>query len=580
MGNSITNDIVSILNSNEIIADKKIAIMNLVKRRRGANRVLLYLIDKILSKHILPIKFDDKLEQGNLGDIPEDIYEKLESLLMKTNFSYFNAIGSELVWMHNHNVKYAEKAVFSYYDEIKHPSYEDDLSYTKAAIGVCRVYSKCKIKTFDYSSFVKEALKYVESNFNKNGFCILFILKALSACNEHLDLIEKTYENAICYYEKLNDFDKSIAFLKGQELIYEKNKTPNKDKIKALKIRIAENYEKEANKFDWSDSSKAFHIINLIHKAMNAWEKINDSKGKDERKRLAKKLVPIKSLSIQSLKHFESEPIDINEWAEQTKQFVNIASLEMLLYRLCNMISLKSYDMILKNFNSQAFSFSTLFSSTVLNKDGSIRCVIPSSIGATKEEMLSIVEHEAAKEYEFCANVFIKHFVWFAKEKFEFNEETLGFLVDNNLFIPVDRKNSILKGLVSGFNLDLTTSMHLLMPQVENCIRCLAQECGAVVYKTDKNGVESCLSLDSILKLPEVIDCLDETFLFNLRLFYTSDYGFGMRNSISHSLYSDIELQSPSSLIVWWFTLKICCMFSNNLDERLRIQIKEDKDTQ
>ena len=75
-----------------------------------------------------------------------------------------------------------------------------------------------------------------------------------------------------------------------------------------------------------------------------------------------------------------------------------------------------------------------------------------------------------------------------------------------------------------------------------------------------------------------MVECLDETFLFNLRLFYTSDYGFGMRNIVSHSLYSDAELQSSSSLIVWWFTLKVCCMFSTNLLERVSKQIKEDND--
>ena len=66
----------------------------------------------------------------------------------------------------------------------------------------------------------------------------------------------------------------------------------------------------------------------------------------------------------------------------------------------------------------------------------------------------------------------------------------------------------------AGFNLELPTAMHLLMPQIENAIRCLAQECGAVVYKTHKDGVEECLSLESILKTPEVIDCFEETFLF------------------------------------------------------------------
>lgn len=578
MGNSIINDIVAVLNSNKIIADKKISIMKMAKNRRGSNRILLHLIDKLLSKHILPISFNDELRSGTFTNVPEGIYQKLETILEKSEFTYINAVGNEFVWIHNHNVKFAEKAVFSYYDELNKPTYEDDLSYTKTVLGICRVYSKCKIQAFDYGSFINDVLKYVESNFNRSGYCILFILKALTACNEHLDLIEKTYENAIFYYEKLNDFDRAIAFLEGLELIYEKNKIQNKDNIKALKIRIAENYEKEADKYDWSDSSKAFYIINLIHKAMNAWEKTNDSRSKDERKRLAKRLIPVKKLSMQTLKYFNFGPVDIKKSIDQIKQFINTTSFEMLIYTLCNIIPLESYEETLKKFNSGGFTSSHFFASTILNKDGSIRCVIPSSIDATEDEIHSIVEHEAAKKYEFDSNTFVKRFLWLAKEKFEFNEENLLFLVDDNIFIPSDRKNTFLKGLVAGFNLDLSTSMHLLMPQVENSIRCLAQECGAVVYKTDKNGVEACLSLESILKLPEVIDCLDETFLFNLRLFYTSDYGFGMRNTVSHSLYSDDELQSSSSLIVWWFTLKICCMFSKNLTVRVSKQIKEDED--
>ena len=574
MSSSIINDILYVLDSSEPISSKRISILKMVKTRRGANRVLLHLIDKLLSKHILPIHFDDALNRGAFTDVSEDIYCKLEAILSKSQFPYFNAVCSEFVWLHNHNYKFAEKAVLSYYDELSNPSYEDDLVHTKITLGICRVYSKCKINSFDYISFLNESLKYVENNFDRSGFCILFILKSLTACGEHLDLIEQTYDKAINLYENNNDFDRAIAFLEGQELLYEKQR--NKDAIKKIRIRIAENYEKEANKFDWLDSSKSFYIINLIHKAMNAWERTNDNRSKEERKRLAQRLTPVKTLSMKSLKHIKSGSIDIQEWVEQIKQFVDTVSLEILLYRLCNMVTLKSYDEIFKKFNSEDFSFSSLFASTILNKDGRIKCIIPSSLDASEEDMLAIIEHKAAEEYEIASDMFIKRFIWFAKDKFNFTEDTLRFLVEDNAFVPSDRKNTFLKGLVAGFNLDLSTAMHLLMPQIEHCIRCLAQECGAVVYKTEKSGVESCLSLESILKLPEVVDCLDETFLFNLKLFYISDFGFAMRNNICHSLYSDNELQSPSSLIVWWFTLRICCMFSSNLDSRLRMQMKED----
>ena len=152
---------------------------------------------------------------------------------------------------------------------------------------------------------------------------------------------------------------------------------------------------------------------------------------------------------------------------------------------------------------------------------------------------------------------------------FAFSKDTLKFLVEDNAFVESDRQETLLNGIVAGFNLELSTAMHLLMPQVEHGIRHMAEECGAVVYKTDKNGVESSLSLESILNLPEVEECFDETFLFNLRLFYTSGYGFGMRNAVCHSMYSDKELQTARSLAVWWFTLHICCIFSSKLNERL-----------
>lgn len=76
----------------------------------------------------------------------QKIYKKLETILTKSEFTYINAVGCEFLWMHNHNIKLAEKAIFSYYDELNKPTYEDDLSYTKAVLGICRIYSKCKLR--------------------------------------------------------------------------------------------------------------------------------------------------------------------------------------------------------------------------------------------------------------------------------------------------------------------------------------------------------------------------------------------------------------------------------------------------
>jgi len=218
---------------------------------------------------------------------------------------------------------------------------------------------------------------------------------------------------------------------------------------------------------------------------------------------------------------------------------------------------------------NSSFITQWLFTTNKLDSAGRVKCIVPSFLGATEKEICSILEHKASEEYLFCADAFIKNYLLKVKERFSFTEDDLSFLIEDNIFVPKNRKKTFLKGIVAGFNLELSTAMHLLMPQVENSIRNIVQECGAVVYKTERDGTESCLGLKSILTALEAKECFDETFLFNLKLFYVSDYGFGMRNEVCHSLYSDDELQSAQSLAVWWFTFRVLCMFSPKLYQRL-----------
>ena len=102
---------------------------------------------------------------------------------------------------------------------------------------------------------------------------------------------------------------------------------------------------------------------------------------------------------------------------------------------------------------------------------------------------------------------------------------------------------------------------HVLMPQVENAIRRLAEACGAVTRESQQDGTEKLCTLKKVLGLPELKDALDETLLFNIRVFYARTDEEGMRDLVAHGMLSDEEWQFDRSLMVWWFTLKLCCLF-------------------
>ena len=565
MSNSLVTEIISVLNNDSSIDDKRNELLKIVKHRRGNNRKFLYIIHDILYFH-LPLSLDNKFKLCDRNFLEEE-YKGLNKVLEKSSCTYFNAICSEILWSYTHDKSIAVKSINSYMQELKNPSLINDYIHTQLIISICRIYSKSKITDFDFEEFFQYSLKHVVSNYDSKEYSILFILKGLTACRENVCELEKTFEDAISHYETQQDYDKANDFLKGLENFYKTNK--RKNELPQLWIRIAKNKEKRAEQYDWSNPQHAHMIILCIQGAMKYWGKVNDENAKKERQRLSKRIVPVKKLSLQNLKVFSSEPVDISQYVKTLKKYVDKATLESYIYNLAYVIPLISCEETLEELQKSDFISSAIFSSIKLDGEGRKKCIVPSLIGASDEERISVAEYHASDKYRLHADIIFRNFVGFGNNKFEFTCDMLSFLVDDNIIVSPEQKESFLKGIVAGFKLDLITAMHLLMPQVERCIRNLAKYCGAVIFKTYPNGVEECISMKSILNLPEVKECLDETFLFNLRLFLESEYGFGMRNEICHGLLSDNEIQSINGLAVWWFVLRMCCMFSPSLHRRL-----------
>ena len=253
---------------------------------------------------------------------------------------------------------------------------------------------------------------------------------------------------------------------------------------------------------------------------------------------------------LRNIKTIMGDTVDLTEIVNYMRSVTDNVSFEECIWKFVFAVDQIASQDLKNRHKENGVSFFDFSGTTILDSDGRIKCIVPAMHRASPVEMQHVWEHEAEQEYSLYADAFISRYLYIIKERFSFTEESLEFIVENNAFIPEERKSSFLKGIVAGFSCDYITALSILMPQVENALRCLARTCGAVVYKTEDNGVESCLSLDTILSLPEIVDCLDPTFLFNLKVFYTSSYGFGMRNIISHGLMSDLELFSCYALMV------------------------------
>lgn len=565
MNSKILREITHILNSEDTLRKKKSFLEQEIKRRRIHNKELFYTVSVLLSENILPIRNDEKLELYGLQRVSETAKKSLCSIIEKSSCQYFNATCGEFLWQSYHERKYAEIALNAYFSEMKTPSYEDEFTYTRLALGICRIYSKYQAPVFSYEQFEEECLKYIGLHLDDSGYGVLFILEGLLSCKKNTLKTVQALQQAIQHFVEIKNYERGISFAESLEKYYMASN--QKDKLSDLRRDMARMCEDYADCYDWSDPAKTHEIIRLIQKSMNLWECAKKGESKSERKRLAKRIEPVKKLSLQTFQCLKGEPMDITAEVDKIETFIEKSSFENILWMLARLTPLVKKE----GKEQEIFSLTSLFPTSCVDSKGRVRCIIPSAMDPSPQEKIYILEYQAAKRYEIFAGLFVKRYIWFAKKKEIFTSEKLRFLVDRNAFIPSDRKETFLKGLLAGFELDLPTAMHLLMPQVENAIRCLAEDCGAVVYKTDSKGVEECLSLESVLQTPEIEECLDEDFLFNLRLFYTSEYGFGMRNIVCHGLNSDAELHTLQALAVWWFTLHICCLYCPELHKKVDV---------
>lgn len=134
-------------------------------------------------------------------------------------------------------------------------------------------------------------------------------------------------------------------------------------------------------------------------------------------------------------------------------------------------------------------------------------------------------------------------------------------IVDNSFIVPKSRKEIVKKGINYGFDFDFESSLGILIPQMENCIRELAGICGESKYKLGDDFIESANGLEYLLKNGNILEqSIDEDTYFGICAIFLSDYGLNYRNEFAHGLIESFN--NFAGLYVWWYCLYLITLYS------------------
>ena len=168
---TIIKEITSILNNEQTSLGEKLSMLRGVRDyRRRNNRITSVIVLNILQEHFLPMN-NERFDEGKqlFKDANDVIYSNIKNIAKKSDMQLFSAYCNELLFYHYHDIDMAKKSIESYYQELIDPTdSNDEFSFIKHALGICRLFSKIGVKFIDNDEFLSLCNDFIDSKKDDN----------------------------------------------------------------------------------------------------------------------------------------------------------------------------------------------------------------------------------------------------------------------------------------------------------------------------------------------------------------------------------------------------------------------------
>jgi hypothetical protein len=264
-----------------------------------------------------------------------------------------------------------------------------------------------------------------------------------------------------------------------------------------------------------------------------------------------------------------SHSVDISNWVDDSTKAVEGKSLDEALVTLIVRPGLLKEAESRRSAEDSAKKYLLMqfFPPVLLNREGKVidkaGSVSSSDPDVREAAILAQMFEHAARQQHFVAQALIEPM----RSQFVFEhaisaDDVAGW-VYNTHFVPPGRERLFAEGLYAGFQRDLVTAVHLLVPQLENSIRVLLARAGVRVSGLDQEGIQMEYSLNRLLYEPKLRDLLGDDTVFALQGLLISKFGSDIRNNFAHGLTSYGDFFSWNCFYLWWLTLRICLLPPN-----------------
>ncbi|MCL5018671.1 MAG: DUF4209 domain-containing protein [Candidatus Pacearchaeota archaeon] len=439
----------------------------------------------------------------------------------------------------------------------------EDYSLNFELLAICVAFNIKLIISLDMKEKVDAIINFIKE-FLKEESNELLRLEVLEEISVSLKELEKYSQ------KEINEIKESIGnFCESQIEFYKKrNLFPTVERYSRLLSTIKPEYNTEviiAKSFEQDAESKTEPLIkcHLLESAIKEYQKLQ-SKYPDKKEEIT---VKIEELKLKILE--ESKKIKYKEFGYEIQ------------------IKKEDIDKRISYYKSQGDLFEIFFKTDefipnikdVMNQVGSIKkdnplsFMISHSVNSrfgpivkysTEEEIL---EFKYRRHYSLgiqISSAFL-NLVWQRIEeelKEDFYQKISSLFEQEELS---EIKVFLIKSISHFRNKDYISSIHLLMPYLEEIIRTIIRKVGATdnVLKTEKEKFFRKIEFGALISNEATRAIINDNLLETLNIFLLSEDQFNLRNLLCHGIISDKECNQHNNVYLIYLTLKLVYLLKN-----------------
>jgi hypothetical protein len=186
----------------------------------------------------------------------------------------------------------------------------------------------------------------------------------------------------------------------------------------------------------------------------------------------------------------------------------------------------------------------------------------------------------AYKDAALFRQIYCKSIIWKMYGHFSDNQSISEMevyeLIARSKFIAKERLSIYTRGLYHGFRGNFLEAVHILVPQIENCLRHILNTHGKITAKLAEE-LQKEMSLQSYFN--HLRSILHEDLIFELEGLLNEAFGENLRNNMAHGLAeTSIFNDSYIGLHTWWLALKMSLHIERFIIKDAKSSLKNDLD--